>query len=204
VSQALRTVYRYAMPLFFLALALAAISSLIAMVELATTNLMNFGIQRHRAAAYTGIAAFLFGIPSAYSIDFLRNQDWVWGVGLLISGLLTSLAILKYGVEKARAEINETSDIHIGAWWSVLMRLIPVMFLVIFGWWVYRSIGWYPETWWNPFEMESTGTMVVQWLILAAVALGLNELFARRIEAGPLTPQTDERAAGVRPSKTSE
>jgi neurotransmitter:Na+ symporter, NSS family len=52
-------------PLFFLALALAGVSSLIAMFELGTTNLMNFGVRRHRAAIYVGIAAFLFGIPSA-------------------------------------------------------------------------------------------------------------------------------------------
>lgn len=176
-------------PLFFLALALAAISSLIAMLELATTNLMNFGLRRRQAAVYTGVAAFVFGIPSALSIDFFYNQDWVWGVGLLISGLLTSLAVLKYGVEKARAEINETSDIHVGMWWSTLIRLIPLMFVVVFGWWVWQSVGWYPETWWHPFEMESTGTMVFQWGVLLVIVFLLNDFFARRIEAGPLTEQ---------------
>jgi SNF family Na+-dependent transporter len=91
-------------PLFFLALSLAGISSLIAMFELTTTNLMNFGLARRRAALMTGGAAFLFGIPSALSITFLDNQDWVWGVGLLVSGLLTALAVLKYGAERARVE----------------------------------------------------------------------------------------------------
>ena len=174
-------------PLFFLALALAGISSFIAMFELGTTNLMNFGVERGRAAILVGVFAFLFGIPSALSITFLDNQDWVWGVGLLISGLLTALAITKYGVEKARAEINETSDIRIGAWWSVLIRLIPVVFVVIFGWWVYQSIVWHPEDWWNPFETFSTGTMVVQWLILFVLVYALNDFFTRRVAAGPMT-----------------
>jgi neurotransmitter:Na+ symporter, NSS family len=174
-------------PLFFLALALAGVSSLIAMFELGTTNLMNFGVARHRAAIYVGVAAFLFGIPSALSITFLDNQDWVWGVGLLISGLLTALAIMKYGVERARREINETSDLHVGRWWSVCIRIVPVLFLIIFGWWVYQSVVDHPQTWWNPLETFSTGTMVVQWLILFAVVFALNGFMTRRVVAGPMT-----------------
>jgi neurotransmitter:Na+ symporter, NSS family len=185
-------------PLFFLALALAGVSSLIAMFELGTTNLMNFGIRRHRAAIYVGVAAFLFGIPSALSITFLDNQDWVWGVGLLISGLLTALAIMKYGVEKARLEINETSDLRVGVWWAVCIRLVPVLFLIIFGWWVYQSVVDHPETWWNPFETFSTGTMVVQWLVLFAVVFALNGFMARRVAAGPMTRvESAERPGGV-------
>jgi neurotransmitter:Na+ symporter, NSS family len=174
-------------PLFFLALALAGVSSLIAMFELGTTNLMNFGVARRKAAIYVGAAAFVFGIPSAISISFLDNQDWVWGVGLLISGLLTALAVMKYGVEKARAEINETSDVVVGRWWSICIRLVPVIFLVVFSWWVYQSVVDHPDTWWNPLETFSTGTMVVQWLVLFAVVFALNDFMARRVEAGPMT-----------------
>ncbi len=174
-------------PLFFLALALAGISSFIAMFELATTNLMNFGFLRHRAAVYVGVATFLFGIPSALSVEFLDNQDWVWGVGLLISGLLTSLAIMKYGVERARSEINENSDVPVGRWWSICVRLIPVFFLIIFSWWVYQSVVDHPETWWNPFETFSTGTMVVQWLVLFVVVFALNGFLARHVAPGPMT-----------------
>jgi neurotransmitter:Na+ symporter, NSS family len=186
-------------PLFFLALALAGVSSLIAMFELGTTNLMNFGVARHRAAVIVGIAAFLFGIPSALSITFLDNQDWVWGVGLLISGLLTALAIMKYGVEKARAEINETSDMVVGKWWSVFIRGIPVIFLAIFSWWVYQSVVDHPETWWNPLETFSTGTMVVQWLALFVIVYALNGFMTRRVAAGPMTA-TSEALAPQRPA----
>lgn len=176
-------------PLFFLALALAGISSFIAMFELATTNLMNFGFHRHNAAVLVGIVAFLLGIPSALSIDFLNNQDWVWGVGLLISGLLTALAILKYGVERARADVNRTSDIHVGAWWTASIRAIPVVFLVLFSWWIYQSVRDNPETWWNPLETFSTGTMFVQWGIVVVLALLLNRFFAERIKPGPMSEE---------------
>jgi len=174
-------------PLFFLALALAGVSSFIAMFELATTNLMNFGFERRNAAALVGVVAFLLGVPSALSIEFLNNQDWVWGVGLLISGLLTALAILKYGVEKARAEVNRTSDIHVGAWFTLSIRAIPVVFLVLFSWWIFQSVRDNPDTWWNPLETFSTGTMIVQWGIVLVLALLLNRVFAERIKPGPMS-----------------
>jgi neurotransmitter:Na+ symporter, NSS family len=179
-------------PLFFLALALAGVSSLIAMFELGTTNLINFGVDRRKAAIWVGIACFLFGIPSAVSITFLDNQDFVWGVGLLISGLLTAVAIMKYGVERARTEINETSDINVGKWFSVMIRVVPLVFVVIFGWWVYQSVVDYPDTWWNPFETFSTGTMVVQWAILFVVVYALNDRMARKVKAGPMTITTTD------------
>lgn len=179
-------------PLFFLALALAGLSSFIAMFELGTTNLMNFGFQRRNAAMVVGVAAFLFGIPSALSIDFLDNQDWVWGVGLLISGLLTALAILKYGVDRARGEINETSDLHVGRWWTVCIRVIPVVFLVLFSWWIYQSVRDNPETWWNPLETFSTGTMALQWGLVLALMLTLNRFLAERVKDGPMTRRHDD------------
>jgi NSS family neurotransmitter:Na+ symporter len=174
-------------PLFFLALALAGVSSFIAMFELATTNLMNFGFRRHNAALAVGVAAFALGIPSALSIEFLNNQDWVWGVGLLISGLLTALAILNYGVRRASAEIDANSDVRIGPWFVAAVRSIPVIFLVLFGWWIYQSVKDNPQTWWNPMETFSTGTMFVQWGLVLVLVLALNRFLARRIEAGPMT-----------------
>ena len=32
-----------------------------------------------------GTLGFLLGLPSALSIDVLHNQDWVWGVALMVS-----------------------------------------------------------------------------------------------------------------------
>jgi len=174
-------------PLFFLALALAGVSSFIAMFELATTNLMNFGFMRRHAAVLVGIVAFAFGIPSALSIEFLNNQDWVWGVGLLISGLLTALAILKYGVNRAAAEIDASSDIRIGAWFALTIRAIPVVFLVLFGWWIYQSVRDNPDTWWNPMVTYSTGTMILQWGIVLVLVLALNRFLADRVKDGPMT-----------------
>src|SRR5690606_8931271 len=56
---------RWLTSIFFLALAFAAISSLIAMLELATRVLIDGGMPRGRAVALAGGLGFLLGVPSA-------------------------------------------------------------------------------------------------------------------------------------------
>ncbi len=172
--------------LFFLALASAALSSLLSMIEIGVLNLMDAGWERKKATLYVCGAGFMIGVPSAYSINFLDNQDWVWGVGLLISGLLVSIAMMKYGVEKVRKEeINHpNSDFQVGPWWSFMIRLFPAVFAVVFGWWTWQSIGWYPGEWWKPFEVFTPGTMVFQWAILAIVLIAMNDKLADWIRPG--------------------
>lgn len=174
-------------PLFFLALTLAAISSLIAMFELGTTNLMNLGLQRRRAALCVGGVAFALGLPSAISVSVLDNQDWVWGVGLLVSGLLTALAITRHGIERARADINAASLLRVGRWWSACIRLVPLVFLAIFGWWVVQAVSGHPGSWWHPLEPFGLGTLLLQWLVLFAVVYALNDTLARRVRSGPMS-----------------
>jgi NSS family neurotransmitter:Na+ symporter len=172
--------------LFFLALAFAALSSLLSMIEVGVLNLMDAGWSRKKSTLYVCIGGFLIGVPSAYSINFLDNQDWVWGVGLLVSGLLISIALMKYGVEKARnEEVNtENADIKIGYWWTVMIKIFPVVFAVIFGWWTWQSIGWYPGEWWKPFEVFTPGTMFFQWAVLAIVMILLNKKLVTWIKPG--------------------
>jgi NSS family neurotransmitter:Na+ symporter len=77
---------RFFMALFFMALVFAAWTSLVAMIELASRVLMDLGLSRGRAITIVGGAGVLFGIPSALNLGFFQNQDWVWGVGLMLSG----------------------------------------------------------------------------------------------------------------------
>ncbi|MBT9177157.1 MAG: hypothetical protein DDT20_01488 [Firmicutes bacterium] len=60
---------------FFLAMAVAALTSLIPMIEVGVRNLMDAGWERPRAAKFVIVAGLLLGIPSAYSLNFLDNQD---------------------------------------------------------------------------------------------------------------------------------
>ena len=155
---------RVIMLLFFTALALAAMTSLIAIVELATRVLVDAGVERPRAVRVVGVGAFLLGVPSALSLSVLKNQDWVWGVGLLVSGLFFSLAIIRYGVRRFREEqINHPdSDIRIGRWWDVVIGLlVPVEAVVLVAWWLVQAWSWDPEGWLTPFARENVGTVLV-------------------------------------------
>lgn len=183
-------------PLFFLALALAGVSSLIAMMELATRNVEDLGLPRRRAVPWIVLVAFVAGIPSALSLDFLANQDFVWGVGLLIGGLLAAVAMMKYGVERARAELDATSDFPVTRWWPALIWIFPVVFVILFGWWIQQTITEFaPDTWYDPFEPFSLMTLIVQWVALLLVMLGLNNWLSRRVAIGPMSRPTESGTA---------
>ena len=167
--------------IFFLCLTFAAITSLIAQLEVGIANLHTAGWNRKRAVLFTCIAGFVFGIPSAYSLDFLNNQDFVWGTALLISGIFTSIAVLKFGVEKVRREhLNQTgSKIKIGRWYNVLIYVNPLIIGIIIASLIFQSIRSNPLHWWNPLIDSSTGNMLVQWLIVLGILFFANKWLVR-------------------------
>ena len=172
-------------PLFFLGLSFAAFSSLISMIELAGRVLMDLGLNRKKAIITVGTVGFLAGIPSAISLEFLVNQDWVWGVALMISGAFIAFAIVKYGEENFRSQIVniENSEWQVGKWWSIVIKyLIPFQVIVLLVWWLYNSTKWYPDTWWHPFNLktpETLGTCIVQWGIVIIALLLLNKKLSK-------------------------
>ncbi|MBV7699831.1 sodium-dependent transporter [Streptomyces sp. TRM70350] len=180
-------------PLFFLVLVLAGLSSLIAMMELAVRNVMDFGVQRRTAVLAIVLVTLVGGIPSALDLDVLTNQDNVWGVGLLISGLFAAIAMMRYGLERARRALDLSSDFKVGSWWKVLIGLFPLMFAVVFGWFMYLSVTDESQTWYDPLQTFSIGTMVLQWTLVLVVMLLLNDLFSRKIRRSPLTAVDGEQ-----------
>ncbi|HXV86010.1 MAG TPA: sodium-dependent transporter [Gemmatimonadales bacterium] len=183
------------MLLFFLALFFAAFTSLVAMIELAVRVLTDAGVTRSRALAGVCVAGFLLGIPSALSLDVLHNQDWVWGVGLMLSGLLFAVAVVVYGVRRFRlAQLNhEHSDIRIGAWWDVVIAvLVPLQAGVLMVWWLYQARGWDPTGWLAPFAVENVGTVLFQWGVVLVILLAANRWLSRQVSAsaepGPPRP----------------
>lgn len=169
--------------IFFIALFFAALTSLISMVELATRTLIDFGIKRKRGIFVVAITAFVLGIPSALNLDFFTNQDWVWGVGLILSGAFISFSIIRFGVDKFRTEIinGYGSDIKIGKWYNAVIGiLIPVQVVVLISWWLISSVSWDPE-WWNPFHILNAGTIIFQWGIVLITLILFNKLMVKQI-----------------------
>ncbi len=180
---------RFFMALFFLALMFAAWTSLISMIELATRVLADAGIPRYRGIWFVGVVGFLAGVPSALSLEFLRNQDFVWGVGLMLSGFFFAFAVLRFGVREFRERlVNQPgADIRIGRWWEWAIVLCTLEAVVLIAWWFLqvRGEGW--RTAFDPFSTFSIGTVLVQWAIVLAAFWALNRWLARRsgVEEAP-------------------
>jgi len=176
------------LPIFFLALFFAALSSLIAMIELASRVLIDAGLSRRIAVRLVGAATAICGIPSAISPAIFENQDWVWGLALMISGLFISVAVTCYGPERFRADLINVGNgtMRVGPLFGwILQYLVPVQFTVMFTWWMYQAVAVYdPNNWWNPVRMYSLGTCLLQW----GVALILLVLFNRRLATTSLAP----------------
>lgn len=179
------------MVLFFLALAFAAFTSLISMIELASRVLRDAGMERQRAVRTVGLAAFVLGLPSALSLQVLHNQDWVWGVALMVSGLFFAIAVIVAGVRRFREEqLNHAdSDIRVGRWWDVLIGVVvPLEAVILLGWWLYQARGWDPTGWLDPLGVENVGTILLQWGVVLAALLAGNRWLARHTRSEPQPP----------------
>ncbi|MFH5833096.1 sodium-dependent transporter [Halalkalibaculum sp. DA3122] len=170
--------------LFFLGLTFAAFSSLISMIELASRVLVDLGLQRTKATVAVCTTGFLFGLPSAISVDFLANQDFVWGVGLMVSGAFMSFAIIKFDPAKFRNTLVNTDNRRytLGAWWEVVIKyVVPVEVVSLLVWWIYLSASTYaPESWYNPLSSFSVATVVLQWGVAMGLLWFYNKKLSRR------------------------
>jgi NSS family neurotransmitter:Na+ symporter len=175
--------------IFFLALFFAAISSLISMLELSARILIDFGVRRKKAIFLITLAAFLLGMPSALDIQVFKNQDWVWGLGLMLSGLFFTITVLRYNVDKFRKDqINAFSHIKLNKAFNIIVKyVIPVEFVLMLGWWFYQSIDWgggglfsIPNiSLANPFSLGST---LFQWGVVLLVFILFNKKIVRYLK----------------------
>ncbi len=191
---------QFFMVLFFLSLTVAAFTSLVAMIELATRVLRDAGMERSRAVRLVGTVGFVLGVPSALSLQVLHNQDWVWGVALMLSGLFFAIAIAVYGIRRFRDEQlnHEDSDIHVGRWWdTVIGVIVPLEALVLLVWWLYQSWGWDPDGWLDPLGVENVGTVLLQWGLVLGVLIVANRWLLPRRGRSPSLEQ-DASVAGDR------
>ncbi len=164
---------------FFLALSIAAFSSFLPMIELLQRNLGDLGLTRKRAFALVIAIFILFGFPSAWSLDFFSNQDWVWGVGLIVSGLFILFAVAKYGPGKFKAELVDLdSDMNVPAWYfkAFIWLNIPLALILIY-WWLSQdySATWFNEDGnWDWMGVYSNASTVTQWGIVLLLGVLVN------------------------------
>ena len=166
--------------LFFLGLTFAGFSSLIAQLELPTRVLVDTGMKRSKAIGIVIAVVYLLGIPSARNLNILSNQDYVWGIALMISGAFVAFAVIKQGISKIRKEISLTeNDWALGSWWDTTIRLfIPFAAIILLVWWLFQSATVFaPDQWYNPFNPFSVMTCLAQWIVMSGIFI----LYNRRI-----------------------
>ena len=176
------------LPLFFLAISFAAISSMLAVLELGVRNFVDFGIPRGRAVVIVFGATFLLGLPSALNATFFSNQDWVWGLGLSISGFFIAMAARRIGARRLIDEwVNTAPGWKVGRVFGfVVLWLIPIQLFVLLGWWLYQVVTVAdPDGWWNPLRPFSLGTAVFQWGLALGVFFALNSFLSRHQRETP-------------------
>ncbi len=170
-----------ALLIFFVALFFAAFTSLLSLIELPTRILMDAGLTRKKAVIFVLIVSFFMGAPSAISMKFFNNQDWTWGLALMVSGFFFSLFVNKFGVERFRKEMVERdSKVRIGKFFDITVKyLIPLEFVVLLIWWFYQSIKW--EKWSRIFGEYSLLSVVLQWVIVGGIFLLFNKKLSAKV-----------------------
>ncbi len=173
--------------LFFLGLMFAGFSSLIAQLELPTRVCIDAGLSRPKAIALVIGVSYLLGIPSARNLDILANQDFVWGVALMISGAFVAFILIKHGATKMREQelMVEKTDWQLGNWWDRgITYFIPTAASLLLIWWLSLSAG--AERWYDPFSSYSIMTCLVQWAVIVALLLRLNRWLGARMTGAEL------------------
>ena len=169
--------------LFFVALAFAAFSSILTMAMVGVCTLMDMGMSRKKGVLTICIFYAVVGFPSVMSLTVANNQDTVWGVGFVITMVFLSFVVHKVGAEKIRTQfVNPVSDSKTSKFFNFCMLyLVPILIIIMFAWWCIQAISWYPDTWWNPFQESSLGSMLLQWGILIILCFAFNNFLCKKI-----------------------
>jgi NSS family neurotransmitter:Na+ symporter len=128
------------------------------------------------------LLVYVCGLPSALNVDFLGNQDFVWGVALMLAGGLVAFVVTRHGAKRLRRDeiLASGHDLNLGAWWDVVIQyVVPSLAILLLVWWLSLSATVYsPDDWYDPFNPSSVMTCLVQWGLAAAVLLALNRQLA--------------------------
>ncbi len=163
---------------FFLTLLTLAIDSAFSLVEGIVTGLKDqLNVKRETVTLLVCIVGFLAGLiyctkGGLYWLDIVDH--WANSFGLIVVGLMEAILIgWIYNPEEFRADINRYSDINVGKWWTICVKWItPIIIIVSINLSFYselkESYGGYPL-----WAVMVGGWVMIEVLFIIAVAMKL-------------------------------
>ncbi|XP_066269441.1 uncharacterized sodium-dependent transporter YocR-like [Branchiostoma lanceolatum] len=165
--------------LFFLALAMAGVSSYVTMINTSVQPIVDLGVKREVSVVLLSLLSFLLGIPSALSPKVLANQDFVWGASLIFSGLMLVYLFWRYGSSDFRANLVNQAGTEGGDWkvpkayeWLVKF-VLPVEGTVVIVWWVVDTVQKETVPWYE-IGLDTLMTAILEWAGLLILLVGFN------------------------------
>jgi len=126
------------------------------------------------------------------NLTFFENQDFVWGVALMISGAFIAFSVIRYGAQAFRKEVVDAAedDWRAGPGWALMMKyLIPLEAVVLLVWWLWQAARVYaPDSWYNPFDPFSVMTCLAQWAVAIVAFISLNRWLNGRMLKAEVQP----------------
>jgi NSS family neurotransmitter:Na+ symporter len=121
--------------IFFMALLTFGIDSAFSMVEAITTGLNDkFAISREKATFLICLMGFLIGLvlTSGAGIYWVEIMDhFIANFALVFIGLFECLVFAYiFGGEKIRQYANNVSEISIGSWWLIMLKIVAPLILI--------------------------------------------------------------------------
>lgn len=175
----------YLSALFFLALFVAAFSSLLPMIELFLQNVADLNVSKRKTLVIVIVCFIVFGFPSAWSLDFFSNQDWVWGVGLIVTGLFILIAVaMNNPVQFKQETIDKGSDMILPSSYfrlAIFLNILIAFFLIY--WWLSQdySATWFTEDGaWDLFGVYSNASTITQWTMVIVIGILLNKYLYKK------------------------
>jgi len=140
-------------------------------------------MSRLMAILFIVTISYLLGIPSAINLNILTNQDFVWGLALLLSGGFFAFVVIRFNARRLREQILNANpnDFRANRLWDIVISyFIPIGSIVLLVWWLIND--GMNNDWYDPFAQSSIMTCLLQWMMVIGILLVLNKWIVRKIE----------------------